>query len=81
MNQMFYDIAKKYATEHNCDIVEPCTERNGYAYFHLDMSVRPRYLGLPVIIKISPAGEVKLVLDFDEIFWAYKYALQWKNNQ
>ena len=81
MNQMFYDIAKKYAAEHNCDIVEPCTERNGYMYFHLDYTGRARYTGHPHIIKISPTGKVHRVLDFDEIYWAFKYALQQRSNR
>ena len=68
----YLQIAKEYATAHQCDIVQPSTaERNGYRYFHLDYTGRPRYTGHPHIIKISPAGEVQRVLDFDEIYWAY----------
>lgn len=66
----YIKIAKEYATEHKWDIVQPSAERNGYKYFRLDFTGRPRYTGLPYIIKISPSGKVKRVLDFDEIFWA-----------
>lgn len=67
----YIKIAKEYAVEHKWDIVQPSAERNGYKYFHLDFTGRPRYTGLPYIIKISPSGKVKRVVDFDEIFWAY----------
>lgn len=68
----YQDIAKKYAEEHGCNILQPAAERNGYRYFHLDYTGRPRYTGHPHIIKISPAGKVQRVLDVDEIYWAYK---------
>lgn len=68
----YQDIAKKYAERHGFDIVQLSTaERNGYRYFHLDFTGRPRYTGNPFIIKISPAGKVQQVLNFDEIYWAY----------
>lgn len=68
----YQDIAKKYAAQHGCNIVQPsAAERNGYKYFHLDYTGRPRYTGHPHIIKISPAGKVQRVLDVDEIYWAY----------
>lgn len=69
----YNDIAKQYAAQHGCNIVQPSTaERNGYKYFHLDYTGRPRYTGHPHIIKISPAGKVQRVLDVDEIYWAVK---------
>ncbi len=67
----YIKIAKEYAAEHKCDIVQPSVERNGYKYFHLDFTGRPRYTGLPNIIKISPSGKAQRVLDFDDIFFAY----------
>ena len=68
----YQGIAKKYADKHGCNIVQPSSaERNGYRYFHLDYTGRPRYTGHPHIIKISPAGKVQRVLDVDEIYWAY----------
>ena len=68
----YNDIAKQYAAQHGFDIVQPsAAERNGYRYFHLDFTGRPRYTGHPFIIKISPAGKVQQVLNFDEIYWAY----------
>ena len=76
MNAIITEALRKYATENHCDIVEPCTESKGYAYFHLDYTGRARYTGHPHIIKISPTGKVHRVLDFDEIYWAFKYALQ-----
>lgn len=67
----YQDIAKKYASEHKCDIVQPSAERNGYRYFLLDYTGRARYTGHPHIIKISPAGKVQRVLNVEEIYWAY----------
>lgn len=69
----FNEIAKQYAKQHNCDIVQPSAERNGYRYFHLDYTGRPRYTGHPHIIKISLEGKVQRVLDFEEIYWAYNH--------
>lgn len=69
----YNDIAKQYAERHGCDIVQPSAERGGYRYFHLDFTGRPRYTGHPHIIKISPAGKVQRVLNFDEIYWAYNH--------
>lgn len=69
----YQDIAKQYAGKHGCDIVQPSAERNGYRYFHIDYTGRPRYTGHPHIIKISPARKVQRVLDFDEIYWAYNH--------
>ncbi len=69
----YQDIAKQYAAKHGCDIVQPTTaERNGYKYFYLDYSVRPRYMGHPYIIKISPSEKAQRVLNTDEIYWAFK---------
>ncbi len=67
----YNDIAKQYAERNGYGIVRPSAERNGYRYFHLDFTGRPRYTGHPFIIKISPAGKVQQVLNFDEIYWAY----------
>lgn len=68
----YNEIAKQYAAKQGCDFVQPTTaERNGYRYFYLNRTVRPRYMGHPHIIKISPAGKVQRVLNFDEIYWAY----------
>lgn len=69
----YQNIAKKYAEQHGCDIVQPSAERNGYCYFHLDYTGRPRYTGHPHIVKIGRAGKVQRVLDFDEIYWAYNH--------
>lgn len=69
----YQDIAKHYADKQGCDIVQPTSaERNGYRYFYLDRSDRPRYTGHPYIIKISPAGKVQQVLNTDDMYWAYK---------
>ena len=76
MNAIITDALRKYATENHCDIVKPSIESKGYMYFYLNMTVRPRYLGHPHIIKISQTGKVHRVLDVDEIYWAFKYALQ-----
>ena len=67
----YNEIAKRYAGKHGCNILQASAERNGYRYFHLDYTGRPRYTGHPHIIKISPAGKVQRVLNFDEIYWAY----------
>jgi hypothetical protein len=68
----YQKIAKEYADEQGCDIVQPTSaERNGYRYFYLTKTVRPRYLGHPHIIRISPTGNVQRVLDVDEIYWAF----------
>ena len=68
----YQKIAKEYADKQGCDIVQPTSaERNGYRYFYLDRSVRPRYTGNPYIIKISPSGKVQQVLNLDDIYWAY----------
>lgn len=67
------DIAKQYADKHGCNIVQPSAERNGFSYFNIDYTGRPRYTGHPHIIKISPTGKVQRVLDFDEIYWAYNH--------
>ena len=68
----YQDIAKQYAQQHGCDIVQPTTAvRNGNRYFHIDCTGRARYTGHPHIIKISPAGQVQRVLKTDEIYWAY----------
>lgn len=76
----YNEIAKQYAVKHNCDILQPSAERNGYRYFHLDYTGRPRYTGHPYIIKISPAGKVQQVLVFDEIYWAYNNRLKPMSN-
>ena len=68
----YNDIAKQYAERNGYSIVRP--ERNGYRYFHVDYTERPRYLGHPHIIKISPAGKVLRVLNVDEIYWSVKQA-------
>lgn len=69
----YQDIAKQYAAQHGCNIVQPTTaERNGYRYFYLDYTGRPRYTGHPHIIKISPSGKAQRVLNTDEIYWAFK---------
>lgn len=69
----YNEIARKYAERHGFDIVRPsAAERNGCRYFHVDYTERPRYLGHPHIIKISPAGKVQRVLNVDEIYWAVK---------
>ena len=61
-----------YADEHGCDIVQPTSaERNGYMYFYLNRTIRPRYMGHPHIIKISLSGKVQRVFDVDEIYWAF----------
>ena len=70
----YNEIAKQYARRNGYGIVRPSAERNGYRYFHIDYIDRPRYLGHPHIIKLSPAGNVKWVLDVDEIYWAVKRA-------
>ena len=69
----YQKIAKQYAEQHGCDIVQPSAERGGYRYFHLDFTGRPRYTGHPHIIKISPTGKVQRVLNVDEIYWAYSH--------
>lgn len=66
----YLKIAREFAAKQRCDIIQPSAECNGYKYFRLDFTGRPRYTGLPYIIKISPSGKVQQVVDFDEIFWA-----------
>lgn len=70
----YQDIAKQYAKINGYGIIRSSAIRNGYRYFHVDYTERPRYLGHPHIIKISPSGKVQRVLDFDEIYWAVKLA-------
>jgi hypothetical protein len=70
----YISIAKEYAEELGCDIIKPSAVKGGYHYFYLNRTVRPRYLGHPHVIKISPSGKVQRVLDFEEIYWAYKKA-------
>ena len=66
------NIVKSYAKHHGFDIVQPsAAERNGYRYFHLDFTGRPRYTGHPYVIKISSVGKIQQVLNVDEIYWAY----------
>ena len=67
----YYDIAKQFADKEGLDVVQYCTERNGYHYFYLNYTVRPRYMGHPHIIKISPIGKIQWVRDFHERYWAY----------
>ena len=70
-------IAEQYAQEHKCDIIEPSAERNGYKYFHLDYTGMAHYTGHPHIIKIKKAtGKVQRVLEFREIYWAYKQRIK-----
>ena len=66
-------LIKKYAQEHRCDIIKRCTERNGFIYYVLDFSSRPRYTGHPHVVKISHKGMVIRVFDVEEIYWAYKH--------
>ena len=73
-------IAKKYAKEHQCDILHQSAERNGDRYFYLNHKVRPRYMGHPHIIKVGPTGEVQQVLDVDEVYWAYENRLDPTSN-
>ncbi len=70
----YNDIAKQYSEKHGYDVIRPSAERNRYRYFHVDYSVRPRYLGHPHIIKISSTGKIKRVFNVDEIYWAVKQA-------
>ena len=68
----YQKTAKQHANEQGCDIVQPTyAERNGYWYFYLDRSDRPRYTGHPYISQISPVGKVQQMLDLDDIYWAY----------
>lgn len=68
----YNEIARRFAIKQGCDVVQPTTAtRNGYRYFYLDCSERPRYTGNPYIIKVSPTGKVLQVLNLSEIFWAF----------
>ena len=69
----FQKIAKQYADKQGYDIVQSTSAvRSEYRYFYLNRTVRPRYMGHPHIIKISPTGKVQRVLNVDEIYWAFK---------
>ncbi|MBR6551114.1 MAG: hypothetical protein IKT71_07945 [Paludibacteraceae bacterium] len=74
MTRFTINIAKKHAAKTGMDVVRPCVKVRGWSYYHLNYSVRPRYLGLPIIIKISKKGKIVRVLDMEERFWAYKLA-------
>ena len=54
----YQNIAKQFADKHGFDIVRPCAEHNGYSYFHLDFSKRPRYTGHPHVVKSAPQGKL-----------------------
>lgn len=66
--------AKEYAKANKFDIIRPAIEENGATYFMLDYTGRPRYTGHPHIIKISPTGKVKRVLDVETIYRIYNQA-------
>lgn len=72
MNLNYQNIAKQFAEKHGFDIVRHCAERNGYSYFQLDFSKKPRYTGHPHVVKISSTGEILVIADVNEIYWAVK---------
>ena len=40
------------------DVVRYAGEKNGWHFVHLDRSVRPRYIGFGMALKISPKGRI-----------------------
>lgn len=70
MNDTIINAAKRYAKTNKCDIIRPTGEQDGFSYFRIDFTGRPKYAGLPVIIKINQFGKVFRVSSFNEIFWA-----------
>ena len=68
----YLDRVKKFADKYGLDIVRFCMECDGYRYFHLDFSNRPRYAGHPHIVKVNDAGELIVVTDINEIYWVMK---------
>lgn len=67
----YEDIIIPFANKHHFDIVHFCAKQNGYAYFHLDFTGRPRYTGLPHIIKVNATKKILIVTNLDEIYWAF----------
>lgn len=59
-----------YATQHEYDIISEPLEINGGVYYHLNKSVRPRYLGHPCVVKINKSGRVVKVRNTNEIYRA-----------
>lgn len=74
-------IANRYAVSTNHKIVNFCTDKDGYAYYHTNYATRPRYLGLSHIIKIDDNGEMSYVHNHKERFWAYEQAVKRDNFQ
>lgn len=63
-------IAEEYANKGGHDIVTHCASKNGYEYFRLNYSERPKYLGLPLVIKIDLNGKIQIVTELSMIFWS-----------
>ena len=66
----YQKIAEEYANKGGHDIVTHCASKNGYEYFRLNYSERPKYLGLPLVIKIDLNGKIQIVTERNIIFWA-----------
>ena len=66
----YQKIAEEYARKGGHDIVTHCASKNGYEYFRLNYRERPRYLGLPLVIKIDKNGKIQIVTERSIIFWA-----------
>lgn len=69
-NVDYENIARQYASQSGYDSIRAAGERNGQRYFRFFNSQYPRYTGLPKFLKISAAGIVTVVQDFNELMWA-----------
>ncbi len=70
MNTIITVAVKRYATHHEYDIISEPLEINGGVYYHLNKSIRPRYLGHPCVVKINKSGRVVRVRNTNEIYRA-----------
>ena len=64
------DLADRYAKDNGFDQAELVAVKDDMAYFHLMWVPRPKYTGHPNVIKISQTGEIIVVKDREEKYWA-----------
>lgn len=66
------EIAERYAKNNGFDKAELVAIKEGMTYFQLTWVPHPKYTGHPNIIKISQTGEILIVNDREEKYWAIK---------